>query len=275
MTFVFSESGRRYGERDVAFAQELAGARRRPRSRTRACTRSAPRSRRRCRRASCRRSCPRVPGWRFAADYRPGQRGAEVGGDFYDVFAVEDGHVVVLGDVTGKGVRAAALTSLVRYTARTAGAFDASPSAVLAQVHRALRQRPRLAPVTMVCGLLRGGDADARRRRPPAAAAQARGRRREASARPGSCSARSTTTSRAPDVDGLGRAGRHAAALHRRRHRDAGRGRPVRGRAAAAAVEAAPAGPEGAARRRLGRRSTGSPRAPCLDDRAMLVLQRT
>ena len=40
---------------------------------------------------------------------------------------------VVLGDVTGKGVRAAALTSLVRYTARTAGAFDSSPSAVLAQ----------------------------------------------------------------------------------------------------------------------------------------------
>ena len=93
-----------------------------------------------------------MPGWRFAADYRPGQRGAEVGGDFYDVFPVEDGHVVVLGDVTGKGVRAAALTSLVRYTARTAAAFDPRPSAVLAQVNRALRQRPRLAPVTMVCG---------------------------------------------------------------------------------------------------------------------------
>ena len=37
---------------------------------------------------------PDVPGWSFAADYRPGQRGAEVGGDFYDVFEVEDGHVV-------------------------------------------------------------------------------------------------------------------------------------------------------------------------------------
>jgi serine phosphatase RsbU (regulator of sigma subunit) len=98
-----------------------------------------------------------VAGWEFAADYRPGQRGAAVGGDFYDVFVVEDGHMVVLGDVTGKGVRAAALTSLVRYTARTAGAFDSSPSAVLAEVHRALRQRPSMSPVTMVCALLRGG----------------------------------------------------------------------------------------------------------------------
>ena len=44
----------------------------------------------------------------------------EVGGDFYDVFAVPGAHMVVLGDVTGKGVKAAALTSLVRYTARTA-----------------------------------------------------------------------------------------------------------------------------------------------------------
>ena len=101
---------------------------------------------------------PELPGWRLAADYRPGQRGAEVGGDFYDVFPVAGGHLIVLGDVTGKGVRAAALTSLVRYTARAAAAFDARPSAVLAQVHYALRQRPRLAPVTMVCGLLRGGD---------------------------------------------------------------------------------------------------------------------
>jgi serine phosphatase RsbU (regulator of sigma subunit) len=81
-----------------------------------------------------------------------------VGGDFYDVFAVEDGHVVLLGDVTGKGVAAAALTSLVRHTAKTAAMFDARPARVLAVVNRALRQRPRLAPVTMICGLLSGSN---------------------------------------------------------------------------------------------------------------------
>jgi serine phosphatase RsbU (regulator of sigma subunit) len=155
MTFVFADSGRRYTERDLVFAQELAA---------RAAT-AIENARLYTERSDVAQTLeasllpdelPAVPGWRFATDYRPGQRGAEVGGDFYDAFVVEDGHVVVLGDVTGKGVRAAALTSLVRYTARTAGAFDSSPSAILAQVHRALRQRPRLAPVTMVCGLLRG-----------------------------------------------------------------------------------------------------------------------
>jgi PAS domain S-box-containing protein len=157
MTFVFADSGRRYAERDLVFAQELAA---------RAAT-AIENSRLYTERSEVAQTLqasllpdelPAVAGWRFATDYRPGQRGAEVGGDFYDVFVVEGGHVVVLGDVTGKGVRAAALTSLVRYTARTAGAFDASPSAILAQVNRALRQRPLLAPVTMVCGLLRGGE---------------------------------------------------------------------------------------------------------------------
>jgi serine phosphatase RsbU (regulator of sigma subunit)/PAS domain-containing protein len=156
MTFAFADSGRRYTERDLNFAHELA---------TRAAT-AIENARLYTERSEVAQTLqasllpdelPAVAGWRFATDYRPGQRGAEVGGDFYDVFVVEDGHVVVLGDVTGKGVRAAALTSLVRYTARTASAFDPRPSAVLAQVHRALRERPRLAPVTMVCGLLRRG----------------------------------------------------------------------------------------------------------------------
>ena len=95
-----------------------------------------------------------MPGWRFAADYRPGQRGADVGGDFYDVFAVPDGQMVLLGDVTGMGVAAAALTSLVRHTAKTAATFDPRPAAILSHVNGALRQRPRIAPVTMICGLL-------------------------------------------------------------------------------------------------------------------------
>jgi phosphoserine phosphatase RsbU/P len=65
--------------------------------------------------------------------------------------------MVLLGDVTGMGVAAAALTSLVRHTARTAAAFDPRPAAVLSHVNRALRQRRRIEPVTMVCGLLREG----------------------------------------------------------------------------------------------------------------------
>ena len=43
--------------------------------------------------------------------------------------------MVLLGDVTGMGVAAAALTSLVRHTARTAAAFDPRPAAVLRHVN--------------------------------------------------------------------------------------------------------------------------------------------
>ncbi len=90
MTFVFSESGRCTASR-TSRSRRTSPRAPRPRSRTPASTPSAPRSRARCRRACCRRSSRTSPGWRFAADYRPGQRGADVGGDFYDVFAVPAG----------------------------------------------------------------------------------------------------------------------------------------------------------------------------------------
>jgi len=156
MSFAFSDSGRRYAERDLGFATELA-------ARAGTALENARLYTERSEVAETLQASllpdelPAVPGWRFAADYRPGQRGADVGGDFYDMFIVEGGYMVVLGDVTGMGVRAAALTSMVRYTARTAGVFDPRPSVVLEHVNRALRQRTRLAPVTMLCGLLRDG----------------------------------------------------------------------------------------------------------------------
>jgi serine phosphatase RsbU (regulator of sigma subunit) len=157
MTFVFGESGRRYGERDLAFAMQLAGRAATAIENARLYTERFAVAQT-LQASLLPEALPEVPGWRFAADYRPGQRGAEVGGDFYDVFAVEGGHLAVLGDVTGMGVSAAVLTSLVRHTAKTAAAFDPRPSAVLAVVNGALRQRPSLAPVTMLCALLRGSE---------------------------------------------------------------------------------------------------------------------
>src|SRR4051812_50063146 len=62
--------------------------------------------------------------------------------------------MVVLGDVTGKGVKAAALTSLVRHTARTAVMFDQRPTAVLRLLNRVLRDQPEPAFVTVVCARL-------------------------------------------------------------------------------------------------------------------------
>jgi serine phosphatase RsbU (regulator of sigma subunit) len=100
---------------------------------------------------------PDLPGWRTATWYQAGVAGMEVGGDFYDVFSVPGAHMVILGDVTGKGVQAAALTSLARYTARTAALFDQRPSAVLHLLNRVLREQATPAFVTMACARLDPG----------------------------------------------------------------------------------------------------------------------
>ena len=75
---------------------------------------------------------PTIPGLDLAAVYRPAGDGSQVGGDFYDVFQVgTDDWVVVLGDVCGKGVRAAVVTSLVRHTLRAVTVMEADPARVL------------------------------------------------------------------------------------------------------------------------------------------------
>jgi serine phosphatase RsbU (regulator of sigma subunit) len=94
---------------------------------------------------------PEIPGWDVAALYRPAGEESEVGGDFYDFWEVGEDWLMVIGDVTGKGVGAAAVTSLVRYTARAASEFDARPSQILARVDAALRRRPTVSLCTALC----------------------------------------------------------------------------------------------------------------------------
>lgn len=83
---------------------------------------------------------PHVEGVGIAAEYVP--TGSEVGGDFYDVVPAEDGSwLVVVGDVSGKGVQAATVTGLVRDVIRIL-VDDAKPMAeILSRVNRTLVQR--------------------------------------------------------------------------------------------------------------------------------------
>lgn len=83
---------------------------------------------------------PDVPGWDVAALYRPAGDGVQVAGDFYDLFAGrgEAWHAII-GDVCGKGVEAATLTGLARWTLRGAVASGASPREAFAVLNAEVR----------------------------------------------------------------------------------------------------------------------------------------
>ncbi|MCO1655625.1 SpoIIE family protein phosphatase [Pseudonocardia sp. S2-4] len=101
---------------------------------------------------------PEVPGVVTAAYYHPASVD-EVGGDFYDLFRLPGGQWgFFLGDVCGKGATAAALTSLTRYTLRSAAAHDPDPVSVLTNLDAVLAQEheqgnPKFC--TVVYGVLR------------------------------------------------------------------------------------------------------------------------
>lgn len=81
---------------------------------------------------------PVVPGLSIAARFRAAGEANQVGGDFYDLFPVPEGWMVVIGDVTGKGPAAAAITSLARYTIRTAAMYEPDPAAVMSRLNEVL-----------------------------------------------------------------------------------------------------------------------------------------
>ncbi|MFG1817718.1 PP2C family protein-serine/threonine phosphatase [Kribbella sp. NPDC049174] len=82
---------------------------------------------------------PDVPGAATAAYYHTASPD-ELGGDFYDVFAIDGEHWgFFLGDVCGKGPAAAAVTSVARYTLRAAAMHD--PAAALGTLNALLYER--------------------------------------------------------------------------------------------------------------------------------------
>ncbi len=76
----------------------------------------------------------RVPGFDVAARYVPSGGGLQIGGDWYDVFALPSGQTaLVIGDVQGHDVRAAALMSQLRIAIRAYASEGHRPDAVLAR----------------------------------------------------------------------------------------------------------------------------------------------
>ena len=142
MTFVTGPSGRRFDQRDLDLAEELA----------RRCATAVENARLYGERAYIARTLqesllpselPEIPGIETAARFRPTGEGHDMGGDFYDLFSSGGrGWTVVMGDVCGKGPDAAAVTALARYTLRAAAMRERLPSRGLHVLNEALlRQR--------------------------------------------------------------------------------------------------------------------------------------
>jgi serine phosphatase RsbU (regulator of sigma subunit) len=142
LTLVHAESGRRFDEVDLTFAEQLAGnaafaldnAWLYEQQRAIAETLQA---------ALLPAALPEVPGVAMAARYRAQSdegSGIQVGGDLYDVVATPEPGcwAFVVADVCGKGAPAAALTALIRHTLRAEIGHDLAPAAALHRLNRAM-----------------------------------------------------------------------------------------------------------------------------------------
>jgi GAF domain-containing protein len=137
LTLVAAESGRRFSESDLAVADDLA--RRAALAIDNARLYEAQHEiAHTLQQSLLPGSLVQAPGMEIAARYRPAGVGAEVGGDFYDAWPVEDGFALAIGDVAGKGPAAAALTALTRHAMRVASRYEQSPSRVLQVANEAI-----------------------------------------------------------------------------------------------------------------------------------------
>jgi hypothetical protein len=150
ITLVNAESGRTFDPGDVEFAEQIA-------DRAALAVENARLYRSRVEVARTLQSSllpealPEIPGWQIAAFYRSAGEDSDVGGDFYDFWRVGGDWLMVIGDVTGKGVGAAAVTSLVRHTAWAASDYDPRPGSILARIDAALKRQSSMPVCTALC----------------------------------------------------------------------------------------------------------------------------
>ncbi len=96
-----------------------------------------------------------LPGVRFGHLYRSATRAAQIGGDFYDVFEAQNGHIgLLIGDVSGHGVEAARIATLVKDTVHAFTRQFHSPHLVLGETNRLLVERNRPGFVTVFLAFL-------------------------------------------------------------------------------------------------------------------------
>lgn len=151
--FMSSVSGRRYTPDDLRLAGQLAdraavaidNARMYAREQGHALT---------LQRSLLPERLPEAPGVSAAARYMPATDGGEVGGDWYDLIALPAGRVaVVVGDVMGRGLQAAALMGQIRAALRAYAMQDLPAEEVLTHADELVRGLAATTLVTCVFGV--------------------------------------------------------------------------------------------------------------------------
>lgn len=97
-----------------------------------------------------------IEGVDFGTLYRSATEAAKVGGDFYDIFELSDDKIgIVVGDISGKGIEAANLTSVVKNTIRAYAFLKESPASVVERTNDVIKKfsAPRTF-VTVFFGIL-------------------------------------------------------------------------------------------------------------------------
>ncbi|MCL6473113.1 MAG: SpoIIE family protein phosphatase [Firmicutes bacterium] len=99
---------------------------------------------------------PQVEGTEIGAYYAPTQAGGSlVGGDFYDFVQLPDGRVViVIGDVSGKGIEAAATTAMVKYAIRSFIYRNPAPFYVMTQANKVVSMQLKSGLFVSLCYIL-------------------------------------------------------------------------------------------------------------------------
>ena len=141
ITLVAAESGRRYTDDELQRAEELAARAAFPidNARLYAASRQVSQT---LQKSFLPPDLPEIPGVDVSARYFAAGEGELIGGDFYDAFRTDRGRwSVVLGDVSGKGLEAATVTTLARHTIRGAAITADRPSEALRILNTALLEQ--------------------------------------------------------------------------------------------------------------------------------------
>jgi serine phosphatase RsbU (regulator of sigma subunit) len=98
---------------------------------------------------------PKIPGVETGARYESGVEGVDVGGDWYDLIALDDHRLLlIVGDVSGRGVRAAATMASLRFAIHAYAAEDDPPDMILTKLSKLVDINTSGQLATILCVLV-------------------------------------------------------------------------------------------------------------------------